>query len=139
MNKTFNATWVNKEVCRDRLNEGLDENRSCVLSQKCDVSAGSLPDLLKALAEQWGYDQNYWMIRGDEGNIDCVEFNQHEDKDGNVLTGPEAMKMMEKHKWVCVADYCFNIEYRVTDKVSHDCVNDLSEFQIDDNVYEESL
>ena len=138
-NKTFNAVWVNKEVCRDRLNEGCDTNRTCIVDHKCDVSAATLPALLKDLAEQWGYDSNYWGLHGEEGIIERVEFNQHEDAGGNVLTGPEALKMMEKHEPVYLADYSFNIEFRETEGVSVVCVNDLGDFEIDNNVYELSL
>jgi hypothetical protein len=109
MHKYYCVTWVEKMCQIDKENEGLSGKHTCTMSEHEDISANTIPELLKKICDTYCYDGSYWFIAEDGG---FVSFNRHEDDDGNAI-GFEKMKS----RWACgrdvwLCDYTLNIEYR---------------------------
>lgn len=114
MGRYYHCYHVEKRVSKWGEN-GADTESRIVIFDKCDLTAIDLPSLLKRIANEHGYEGNYWFIcePNDDGGIDGVSFNQIEDDRGCVVNDES------EHDDQCwIADYLFSIEVIVDSDVS---------------------
>lgn len=103
------AVFADKLVSRDHKDTGCEVKSQCVFAQQINEQASTIPELLKKLADTYGYDGMYWFVP-DEGSY--ISFNQYEDAASNPLDPKETEALWDADKPVYLCDYTFVIEYQ---------------------------
>lgn len=104
------AVFADKLVSRDHKDTGCETKSRCIFAQQINEQADSIPELLKKLADTYGYDGDYWFIPDGGGS---VSFNRHEDGESNVLDDPVRVSVLwDRNEPVYLCDYTFVVEYQ---------------------------
>lgn len=103
------AVFVDKLASQDFKDTGCEAKSRCIFAQQINEQADTIPELLKKLADTYGYDGDYWFIPEGGGS---VSFNQHEDLIGTPLTPREIEVLWDNCVPVYLCDYTFVIEYQ---------------------------
>lgn len=117
------AVFVDKLASQDFKDTGCETKSRCIFAQQINEQASTIPELLKKLADAYGYDGMYWFIPEGGGS---VSFNQHENANGTPLTEGEMWIAWAAGETVYLCDYTFVIEYQ-------DC-RDVTEGELRDAV-----
>jgi hypothetical protein len=115
MNTVYACTHVEKCAEEDHYENGCDPSTQvCVMHERCNVQADSLPGLLKALGKQFYLNIDDVFVPDDDenGNIARIGYNRLEDVDGNQPTADQERRWKAGKQKLYLADYAFIIEQR---------------------------
>jgi hypothetical protein len=119
MKTLYACTHVAKDVEIDNFERGCDPaTRACIMAERMNVTSGTLPGLLEAIAERLGLDlDDVWVP---EETLTYIGYNRLENGDGDEPT-KEAQRRWKKGKeTLYLADYYFAIERRTVEPVSRE-------------------
>jgi hypothetical protein len=112
----FIATYVDKCASIDEEDSGVyPKSATCYMSEVINVSAATLPALLKLLSVRYGNLDNYWDAQDTAG---FVSFNCHEDAEGRYLSFEQCKAVWSKGQKVYLCDYTFRVVKRTEEYVS---------------------
>lgn len=113
MGTVFACTSVEKIATKYSPETGSEISGQCVLSESCNVRAGSFADLLKKLEERYTFQPiNDVFMSQEEGEpVEHFGWNQFEDRHGNAVDGTEDC-------YLC--DFTFSVEVRETRPLTMD-------------------
>jgi hypothetical protein len=117
MKTLYACTRLAKDVEIDRFENGCDPTtRTCVLAERMNVTSGTLPGLLEAIAERLGLDlDDVWVP---EETLTYIGYNRLENGDGDEPTKAQKRRWKKGTETLYLADYYFAIEKRTVEPVS---------------------
>lgn len=107
----YACTLVEKEVEVDSYENGADpDTRKCLLSQKENIKAQSLVELVRKIGEAYGLEMDDLFLPQEP--VTYVGFNRLENNEGFEPTPAEMAKFKKGLINLWLADYTFGIEKR---------------------------
>jgi hypothetical protein len=113
----YYATYIEKLATVDHEETGCETTSRCIMSERINIGAKTMAELLEKIADAYGYDGSYWWM-SEEG--DRVSFNVSEDGDSNTLDIERMRQLWRRGEKVFLCDYSFGVEYREVRAISHD-------------------
>lgn len=109
----YYATHLSKEVEEYQYEHDCVGQRRCTMSDRIDIGAETLPELLKKLGEAYGLKIDDVFIPGEEEeDITHIGFNGLEMGNGDEPSGYYLKRWKEGVTKLYLADYTFSVEYR---------------------------
>ena len=112
----FACNWIEKSATRDNYETGCEISRTCVFSEKCNITAGTLAELLKRIGAAYGLELADVWFPGDDCNY--IGFNQLETASGYKPLPRQLEEWKAGRVELFLCDYTFSIEYRETRDVT---------------------
>ncbi len=115
MNTIYACTHVEKCAEKDDYENGCDPSTQvCVMHERCNVQADTLPGLLKVLGKQLYLDIDDVFVPDDDdnGDITRIGFNRLENEDGDEPTADQERRWKQGEITLYLADHYFLIEKR---------------------------
>jgi hypothetical protein len=119
MNMVYACTHVEKCAEKDHFESGCDlRSRVCVLHERCNVQADTLPGLLKALGKHFYVDiDDVFVPDDDNGDITRIGYNRLENEDGDEPSQEQQRRWKAGKENLYLADYDFLIEKRTVEPI----------------------
>jgi ferredoxin len=118
MKTVYACTHVEKCAEKDSFDQGCDpDSRVCLMHERCNFQADSLPGLLQALGKHLCLDIDDVFVPDDDGEVTCVGYNRLEDEDGEEPSDDQKRRWKAGEEKLYLADYRFLIERRTVEPI----------------------
>lgn len=115
----YACTYMTKEAEKDVYGEGVKGRRHTVMAMACNITAGSLQELLTALGHVYAlYIDDVFLP--EDAPVDWIGFNRLETADGGKPFAEEVERWQRGELDLYLADYSFSIEKRFVAPIPHE-------------------
>lgn len=118
MKTIYACTFVEKCAVEDHFENGCDpRTQVCLMHERCNVEADSLPALVQALEKRFCLDIDDVFVPDEDGEITRIGYNRVEDEEGDEHTEEQKRRWRIGNEKLYLADYHFLVEKRTVEPI----------------------